>query len=186
MLNDFIFLIYCSLTTTGEGGGTSSGGTSTTWTSSPAGVRPDARQPDAARSLSARHIVKRTEIRNSSSRSASSKRTVSHLQREWQQAHFLGNTLPCTFWSHIYIKRQWLCFSPTMKKPSCQSCWLLGDPSAIQKDCANGVGLSGKPNNFGVKMKSISHGVGLLGHTCPSMVRYQLIMFLSQFNKRCK
>ena len=118
-------------TTTGEGGGTSSGGTSTTWTGSPE-VRPDARQPDAVRSLSARHIAKRTEIRNSSSRFASSKGTVSHLQREWKQAHFLGNTLPSTFWSHR-IKRQWLCFSPTMKKPSCQSCWLLGDPSAIQK-----------------------------------------------------
>ena len=82
----------------------------------------------------------------------------------------------------IDIKRQWLCFSATTKKPSCQSCWLLGDPSAIQNYCANGV--SGKPNNVGVKMKSISHDVGLLGHRCPSMVRYQLIMFLSQFNKR--
>ena len=26
------------------------------------------------------------------------------------------------------IERQWLCFSPTMKKPYCQSCWLFGDP----------------------------------------------------------
>ena len=71
------------------------------------------------------------------------------------------------------IERQWLCFSPTMKKPSCQRCWLFGDPSAMQKEWANDV--SRKPKNFGVKIKSILHDV--LGHTCPSMVRYQLIMF---------
>ena len=26
------------------------------------------------------------------------KRTVCYRQREWQQAHFLGKSLPCTFW----------------------------------------------------------------------------------------
>ena len=36
------------------------------------------------------------------------------------------------------IERQWLCLSPTMKKPYRQSCWLLGDPSAMQKEWANG------------------------------------------------
>ena len=71
----------------------------------------------------------------------------------------------------IEIKQQWLCFSQTMKKPSCQSCWLLGDPSAIKKEWANGV--SGKPNNFGVKMKSILHDVCLM-------------FYLSQVNKRRK
>ena len=50
------------------------------------------------------------------------------------------------------IERQWLCFSPTMKKPYCQSCWLFGDRSAMQKEWANGV--SGNPKNFGVKIKA--------------------------------
>ena len=73
------------------------------------------------------------------------------------------------------IERQWLGFSSTMKKPSGKRCWLLGDPSAMQKEWGNGV--SGKPKNYGVKIKSILHDV--LGHrpTCPRMVRYQLIMF---------
>ena len=92
-------------TIAGEGAGTS-----TTWTGS-SEVRPDARQPDGSRSLSARRSQ----------------------QREWQQAYFLGNTLPCTFRA-MEIERQWLCFSPTTKKPSRQSCWLLGDPSAMQKE----------------------------------------------------
>ena len=39
-----------------------------------------------------------------------------------------------------------------MKKPCCQSCWLFGDPSAMQKEWVNGV--SGNPNKFGVKIKS--------------------------------
>ena len=52
------------------------------------------------------------------------------------------------------IERQWLCFSPTMKKPYCQSCWLFGDPQAMQKVWAGGV--SGNPKNFGMKIKS--HG----------------------------
>ena len=34
----------------------------------------------------------------------------------------------------IEIERQWLCFSPTMKKPYCQRCWFFGDPSAMQKE----------------------------------------------------
>ena len=50
------------------------------------------------------------------------------------------------------IGRQWLCLSPTMKKPYCQSCWLFGDPQAMQKDWAGGV--SGNPKNFGMKIKS--------------------------------
>ena len=57
-----------------------------------------------------------------------------------------------------------------MKKPSGKSCWLLGDPSAMQKEWDNGV--SGKPKNYGVKIKSILHDV--LGRACPRMVRYQL------------
>ena len=39
-----------------------------------------------------------------------------------------------------------------MKKPYCQSCWLFGDPLAMQKEWANGV--QGNPKNFGVKIKS--------------------------------
>ena len=50
------------------------------------------------------------------------------------------------------IELQWLCFSPTMKKPYCQSCWLFGDPQAMQKEWAGGV--SGNPKNFGMKIKS--------------------------------
>ena len=50
------------------------------------------------------------------------------------------------------IERQWLCISPTMKKPYCQSCWLFGDPQAMQKEWAGGV--SGNPKNFGMKIKS--------------------------------
>ena len=52
----------------------------------------------------------------------------------------------------VEIERQWLCFSPTMKKPYCQSCWLFGDPQAMQKEWAGGV--SGNPKNFGMKIKS--------------------------------
>ena len=51
---------------------------------------------------------------------------------------------------------------------------LLGDPSAMQEEWVNGV--FGKPKNFGVKIKSILHDIS--GDTCPSMVRYQLIMFV--------
>ena len=69
------------------------------------------------------------------------------------------------------IERQRIFLSPTMKNPSFQSCWLLGYPLAMQKVWVNGV--SGKPKNFGVKIQSILHDA--LGHTCPSMVRYQLI-----------
>ena len=50
------------------------------------------------------------------------------------------------------IERQWLCFSPTMKKPYCQSCWLFGDPQAMQQEWAGGV--SGNLKNFGMKIKS--------------------------------
>ena len=58
----------------------------------------DARQPDGSRSLSAGHVAKRTEIGNFSSRFMPPKRTVWYRQREWQQVHFLGISLPCTFW----------------------------------------------------------------------------------------
>ena len=50
------------------------------------------------------------------------------------------------------IERHWLCFSPTMKKPYCQSCWLFGDPQAMQKEWAYGVSCN--QNNFGMKIKS--------------------------------
>ncbi len=70
---------------------------SNTWTGS-SRDRPDARQPDGSRSLSAGHMTKRPEIGNSSWRSMPPKRTDCYQQREWQQAHFLRKTIPCTFW----------------------------------------------------------------------------------------
>ena len=39
-----------------------------------------------------------------------------------------------------------------MKTPYCQSCWLFGDPQAMQKEWAGGV--SSNPKNFGMKIKS--------------------------------
>ena len=77
------------------------------------------------------------------------KRTVCYQQREWQPAHFLGKDYHAHFGA-VEIERQWLCFSPPMKKRYCQSCYLFGDPSAIQKEWANGV--SGNPKNFEVKI----------------------------------
>ena len=102
-------------------------------------VIPDDRQPDASRSLSAGHMAKRTEIGNSSSRSMPPKRPVGHQQREWQPAHFLGKDYHVHYVA-VEIERQWLCFSPPMKKH--------GDQSAMQKEWANGV--SGNPKNFEV------------------------------------
>ena len=113
---------------------------------------PDDRQPHASRSLSAGHMAKRPEIGNSSSRSMPPKRTVCYQQREWQPAHFLGKDYHAHSVQGVEIERQWFCFSPLMKKPYCQSCCLFGDPSAMQKEWANGV--SGNPKNFEVKIKS--------------------------------
>ena len=84
------------------------------------------------------------------------------LSPEWQQARFLGDTLPGACHPHsgaMEIGQQWLCFSPMTKKPSCQSCWLLGDPSAMQNEWANGSLTSGRPKNFGVDITSILHDV---------------------------
>ena len=39
-------------------------------------------------------VPKRTEIGNSSTRPMPPKRTACYQQREWQQTHFLGKTLP--------------------------------------------------------------------------------------------
>ena len=50
----------------------------------------------------------------------------------------------------MQIERQWLCFSPTMQRPYCQSCWLFGDRSTPQREWANGV--SGNPKNYGKKI----------------------------------
>ena len=49
------------------------------------------------------------------------------------------------------IERQWLCFSPTMKKPFCQSCWMFGGQSAMQNQWANVV--SGNAKNFRMHIK---------------------------------
>ena len=55
---------------------------------------------DGSRSLSTGHIANRTENGNYSSRSMPPKRTVCYQKREWQQKHFLGKTLPRTFWGN--------------------------------------------------------------------------------------
>ena len=53
-----------------------------------------------------------------------------------------------------------------MEKPSRQSCWLLGDPSAMQKECANGV--SGKRNFFPINAPGMGRfqllNLGVLGY----------------------
>ena len=51
---------------------------------------------------------------------------------------------------HLY--KFTICFSPPMKMPNCQSCRLFGDPSATQKEWANGV--SSNMKDFDVKIKS--------------------------------
>lgn len=51
----------------------------------------------------------------------------------------------------MQIERLWLCFSPKIKRPFCQSCWLFGDPSAQQKEWVDGV--PGTPKNYGNKIK---------------------------------
>ena len=52
-----------------------------------------------------------------------------------------------------------------MKKLYCQSCCVFGDPSAMQKEWANG--MSGNPNNFEVKIKSFfkKKKMNLFGYT---------------------
>ena len=52
----------------------------------------------------------------------------------------------------ITIQRLWLCFSPQLNRPYCQSCWLFGDQSAQQKEWIDGV--PGNPNHYGIKIKS--------------------------------
>ena len=72
-----------------------------------------------------------------------------------------------------------------MKKPCFKICLLLGDPSAMQKQWANGV--SSNPKTCGVKIKSILYDIlgdlHVRGARPRFMVRYQLIMFLFRFNK---
>ena len=52
----------------------------------------------------------------------------------------------------ITIERSWLCFSPQLNKPYCQSCWIFGDQSAPQKEWTDGV--PGNPKHYGDKIKS--------------------------------
>ena len=136
-------------------------------------LTPGACQPDWSRSLQAVGTVPR-EVRSAILHHGPCRPKVPFAissengnRRMFSETHYHAHS------GAMEIERKWLCFSPTMKKPSCQRCWLFGDPSATQKEWANGV--SRKPKNFGVKIKSILHYV--LDHTCASMVRYQLIMF---------
>ena len=73
-------------------------------------------------------------------------------------------TKPCTFWGYGNRTAMALLLADDEEAVLSK---LLGYPLAMQKKCANGV--SGKPKNFGVKIKSILHDV--LGDTCPSTVR---------------
>ena len=60
--------------------------------------------------------------------------TVCYQQREWQHTRHHVHS------GAMEIEQQCICFSPTMKKPYyCQRSWLFGDPSAMQKEWANGV-----------------------------------------------
>ena len=52
-----------------------------------------------------------------SSRSMPPKRTVCYQQRQWQQTPFLGQKHYHAHSGAMEIERQWLCFSPTTKKP---------------------------------------------------------------------
>ena len=132
-----------------------------------------ARQPDGSRSLPAIGTLP-SEVRSASLHHGTCRPKVPFAfssengnRRMLSEAHYHAHS------GAMEMERQWPGFSSMMKKPSGKSCWLLGDPSAMQKEWDNGV--SGKPKNYGVKIKSILHDV--LGHTFPRMVRYQLIMF---------
>ena len=140
----FVTAIACG------GGGTSRGGTSTTWTGS-SGVRPAARQPDGSRSLSARHYFQTNWYRQSfftvhaaqKGRFLSETRMATNaFSRKQTTMHILGQ------WNRTAMSL----FLTNDEEAILQSCWLLGDPSAIHKERANGV--SGKP-----KIKSILHDV---------------------------
>ena len=65
-----------------------------------------------------------------------------------------------------------------MKKPSCKIRWLLGIGNAkrVGQWC-----VSGKPKNFGVKIKSIVYDV--LGDTCPSRPRWSDTSYI--YNNVC-
>ena len=142
-------------TTAGQYGGTNSGGTRTTWTGSRSRrltpVNPTDRAifqlgilPSEVRSAILHHGPCRPKVSFAIS-SENGNRCM------FPETHYHAHS------GAMEIERQWLCFSPTMKKPSRQRCWLFGDPSAMQKEWANGV--SRKPKNFGVKIKSILHDV---------------------------
>ena len=153
-------------TTAGQDGGTNIGGNSTTWT----GSIPDARQPDGSRSLPAIGTLP-SEVRSAILHHGPCRPKVPFtISSENGNRCMFSETHYNAHSGATEIKRQWLCFSPTTKKPSRQSCWLLDDLLAMQKEWDNGV--SGKSKNFGVNIKSILHDV--LGHTC--LVRYQLII----------
>ena len=131
-------------TTAGQDGGTNSGGTNTTWT----GSRPDARQPDGSRSVPAIGTLP-SDVRSAILHHGTCRPKVPFAissengnRRMLSEAHYHAHS------GAMEMERQWLGFSSTMKKPSGKSCWLLGDPSPMQKEWDNGV--SGKPKNYGV------------------------------------
>ena len=99
-------------------------------------TRADARQPDGSRALSAGHIAKRTEIGDPSCRP----KGPFAISSETGNRHIFSETHCHNAHSGaMEMERQWLWFSPTTKKPSCQSSWLLGVRSAMQIEWANGV-----------------------------------------------
>ena len=135
-------------------------GTSTTWTGS-SEVRHDARQPDGSRSLSGFLLCTLPRELSlaivQSSRSMPPKRTVRYQQREWQQAHFRGTTLPCTFWGCGNGTKMPLLLTNDDDLVVGRS---IGNAKRVGQWCAR------KP-----KINSILHDAC---RSCQSMVRYQL------------
>ena len=140
----------------GEGGGISSGGTCTTWTDS-SGVRPTLDNPaDRAifqlgtllsqlRSAILHHGLCRPKGPIAISSENGNRRIFS-------ETHYHAHS------GAMEIERQWLSFLPTTKSHLVKDagCWAIH--RQMQKEWVNGV--SGKPKNFGVKIKSILHEVG--------------------------
>jgi len=67
---------------------------------------------------------------------------------DFNQKHYY-----CYTKGNLKLPRLWLCFSPTLKKPYCESCWLFADRSDpnLQWSWINGV--SGLKEYYGQKIK---------------------------------
>ena len=54
---------------------------------------------------------------------------------------------------NIQIARDWLCFSPILKMPYCQTCWLFADRTNVSLQWAWINGVEGSSKHHGVKIK---------------------------------